>query len=314
MALRRMYVACSLPASVMDLVTAEYDVTFGTASSLVEGAAGHDVIMVNMAVKADHALIERLPDSIKAIATYSVGLDHLDLDAARARGIAVFNTPDVLTDACAETAMFLLLGACRRASEAIALIRSKDWRGTASNQFLGLSITGKRLAILGMGRIGQAIAERARGFGMAVDYHNRSRLPEALEHGATYHPTAESLLASARFLVLACPATPQTIGLIDARRIALMPQGAVVVNIGRGSVVNDADLIAALASGRLYAAGLDVFNGEPNIHPGYFDLPNVFMLPHIASATVEARDAMGQILLDGLRALWAGNSAANRLV
>jgi glyoxylate reductase len=314
MALRRMYVACSLPASVIDLVTAEYDATFGTADGLVEGAVGHDVVMVNMAVKVDAALIQRLPASVRAIATYSVGLDHLDLDAARQRGIAVFNTPNVLTDACAEIAMFLLLGACRRATEALALIRSKDWRGTASDQFLGLSITGKRLAILGMGRIGQAIAERARGFGMAIDYHNRSRLSAELEHGATYHATAESLLASAQFLVLACPATPQTIGLMDARRIALMPQGAVVVNIGRGPVVNDDDLIAALTSGRLYAAGLDVFNGEPNIHPGYFNLPNVFMLPHIASATVEARDAMGQILIDGLRALWAGQPAVNRLV
>ncbi len=317
---RRMFVTCALPPSVKTLLTTDYDVTFAgetrvpTADEIIAGIAGHDVLLVTAPTQVDRALIARLPDSVKAVATYSVGNEHLDLAAAAAHGLAVFSTPDVLTDACAEAALLLMLGAARRATEAIALLREGRWQGWTPIQLNGVGITGKRLGIVGMGRLGRAIADRARAFGMAVDYHNRRRLAEDLEAGATYHATIEGLLAVSQFLVLACPATEQTRGLLDGEHIALLPEGAIVVNIGRGAVVVDEDLIAALAGGRLAAAGLDVFDGEPAVHPGYFALPNVFMLPHIGSATIETREAMGRILLDGLRALWAGQSAVNRLV
>jgi glyoxylate reductase len=317
---RRMYVTCPLPPSVKALLRDHYDVTFAgeslvpTADEILAGVAGHDVLLVTASSALDRALIERLPNSVKAIATYSVGNEHLDLAAAADRGLAVFSTPDVLTDACAEATLLLMLGAARRATEAIALLREGRWQGWTPVQLNGVGITGKRLGIVGMGRLGRAIAERARAFGMTIDYHNRRRLEDDLEGGATYHGRLDSLLAVSQFLVLACPATEGTRGLLNAGHIALLPTDAIVVNIGRGSVVVDEDLIAALASGRLAAAGLDVFDGEPNVHPGYFELPNVFMLPHIGSATIETREAMGQILLDGLQAFWTGRPAANRLV
>lgn len=317
---RRMFVTCPLPPSVKALLSADYDVTFAgetktpTAEQIVAGIAGHDVLLITAPTRIDRALITSLPDSVKAIATYSVGNEHLDLVAAADRGLAVFSTPDVLTDACAETTLLLMLGAARRATEAIALLREGRWQGWTPLQLNGVGISGKRLGIVGMGRLGRAIADRARAFGMSIDYHNRQRLTEDREAGATYHADLDGLLHVSQFLVLACPATPQTRGLLNADHIDLLPEGAIVVNIGRGAVVVDDDLIAALASGRLAAAGLDVFDGEPAVHPGYFALPNVFMLPHIGSATIETRQAMGRILLDGLAAFWAGRPAGNRLV
>lgn len=317
---RRIYVTCPLPSSVKALLSADHDVTFAgesqtpSAEEVVSGTVGHDVLLVTAPTRVDRALIERLPPSIKAIATYSVGNEHLDLDAAADHGLAVFSTPDVLTDACAEATLLLMLGAARRATEAIALLREGRWQGWTPVQLNGVGLTGKRVGIIGMGRLGRAIAQRARAFGMTVDYHNRNRLGAELEAGAAYHSSLEALLRISQFLVLACPATEQTRGLLDARRIGLLPLGAIVVNIGRGSVVVDDDLIAALGDGRVAAAGLDVFDGEPSVHPGYFRLPNVFMLPHVGSATIETREAMGQILLDGLNAFWAGKTAVNRLV
>lgn len=317
---RRMFATCPLPPSVKALLSAEYDVTFAgegrvpTDADIIAGTIGHDVLLVTAPTQVGQALIGQLPDCVKAVATYSVGNEHLDLKAAADRGLAVFSTPDVLTDACAEATLLLMLGAARRATEAIALLREGRWQGWTPVQLNGVGITGKRLGIVGMGRLGRAIADRARAFGMAIDYHNRQRLADDLEAEATYHSTLEDLLRVSQFLVLACPATARTRGLLNARHIDLLPQGAIVVNIGRGSVVVDEDLIAALASGRLAAAGLDVFDGEPSVHPGYFGLPNVFMLPHIGSATIETREAMGRILLDGLRAFWVGQPAVNRLV
>ncbi|WP_241911596.1 2-hydroxyacid dehydrogenase [Telmatospirillum siberiense] len=317
---RRIYVTCPLPPSVKVLLSDGCDVTFAgeervpTAEEIVSGTLGHDALLVTTPTRVDRPLIERLPPSVKAIATYSVGNDHIDVDAAAEHGLAVFSTPDVLTDACAEATMLLMLGAARRATEAIALLREGRWQGWTPVQLNGVGLTGKRLGIVGMGRLGRAIADRARAFGMAVDYHNRSRLEPGLEAGAGYHASLEDLLRVSQFLVLACPATEQTRGLLNARRIGLLPPGAIVVNIGRGSVVVDDDLIAALGDGRVAGAGLDVFDGEPSVHPGYFRLPNVFMLPHVGSATIETREAMGQILLDGLRDFWAGRPAVNRLV
>jgi lactate dehydrogenase-like 2-hydroxyacid dehydrogenase len=275
---------------------------------------GHEVLIVSAAKdRLDASVIAGLPASVRMIATYSIGHEHIDLDAARARGIAVFATPDVLSDACAEVGMLLLLGAARRVTESIELVRSGRWTGWTPTQLNGVTLAGKRLGIVGMGRIGRAVAQRARAFGMDIHYANRSRLAPDLEDGATFHTDVEALLGVSQFLLLACPATPETTGLLDARRLRLLPRGAIVANIGRGAVVVDADLIAALVSGHVAGAGLDVFSGEPDLHRGYLALPNVFMLPHIGSSTIEARVAMGQLLVDGLHDHDAGRIAANRI-
>ena len=259
-------------------------------------------------------VIARLPASVRAICSFSVGYDHIDLAAAKARGILVTNTPDVLSNATAEIAMLLLLGAARRAHEGARMLRTNTWADWSATGQLGIEVTGKRLGIIGMGRVGQIMAKRARGFDMQIHYNNRHRLSPDLEAGAIYHQELNELLVHCDFLSIHCPATPETHHLLDAARIALLPDGAVVVNTARGAVVDDDALIAALTSGKLFAAGLDVFNNEPNIDPRYRDLDNAFLLPHIGSATRETRDAMGFRALDNLDAIMAGREPGDRLV
>lgn len=283
------------------------------ASGLAAAAAAADAILCTTTDRMDADLIARLPASLRIVATFSVGFEHIDLGAARARGIVVTNTPDVLTDATADVALLLILAAARRASEGDRLIRENAWTGWTPTLLLGIHLAGKRLGILGMGRIGRAVAERARGFGMIVHYHNRNRLPPALERGAIFHESPESLLAVSDILSLHCPLTPRTRHFIDAERIAKLPPGAIVVNTARGGVIKDDDLIAALGSGRLAAAGLDVFDGEPDLHPGYRSLPNTFLLPHLGSATCETRAAMGFRALDNLDAFFAGRAPLDRI-
>lgn len=285
-----------------------------TRDELLAGVEGCSAVMATVGDPLDAGTIAALPAGVHAIGTYSVGHEHVDLEAARERGLAVFNTPDVLTDATAETALFLLLGAARRGNESLALIHSRQWQGWTPVQLPGVQLAGKRLGVLGMGRIGQAIARRAAAFGMEIHYHNRHELPASAARGAQYHAQVEAFLARCQFLVLACPLTPETAGFLDARRIAQLPERAIVVNIARGGVVDDDALIAALASGKLAAAGLDVFNNEPRLDPRYYSLPQAFILPHIGSSTREARLGMAKILLDGFEALAAGRPVSNRLV
>jgi lactate dehydrogenase-like 2-hydroxyacid dehydrogenase len=256
--------------------------------------------------------LAQLP-ALRTIATLSVGYDHIDVAAARAAGIRVLHTPDVLSDACAEIALMLMLNACRRGYEADRMVRSGRWPGWAPTQLLGMGLVGRRLGIFGMGRIGRAIATRARGFGLHVQYHNRQRLAAELEEGATYCDTLDALLDSSDILLVAAPGSPALRGVLDARRLALLPRGAVLVNISRGDLVDDDALIDALRSGRLHGAGLDVFANEPHIHPGYRTLDNVFLSPHIGSATHETRDAMGWLLIDGIAALARGETPGNLL-
>ncbi|MSO70180.1 MAG: D-glycerate dehydrogenase [Alphaproteobacteria bacterium] len=274
-------------------------------AALLYGCGG---IVVTPPIHADEWLFEHLPASVRVVGTYSVGLDHVDLVAAKKHGIAVVNTPDVLTDAVAETALLLLLGAARRATESIALIRSGQWQGWTPRQIIGQSLAGRTLGIYGMGRIGRGIAARARAFGMTIAYHNTRRLAPALEEGAAYYDTPEALLPVCDALVLACPLTAATRGFLNAGRIALMKPTAIVVNIARGDVVVDDDLIAALKEGRLFAAGLDVFSGEPRLDARYYDFPNLFILPHIGSSTIEARLAMGRAVIDGVIAVLDGGN------
>jgi lactate dehydrogenase-like 2-hydroxyacid dehydrogenase len=309
-----------LPAAVEDRLRRDYDPRLNeqdqvyTAEQLVEYAQGADAVIPCHTEKLTAEVIGRLPDSIRAITSFSVGFDHIDLQAAKARGIIVTNTPEVLNDATAEIAMLLLLGAARRAYEGEREIRTDTWNDWAATYQLGLQVTGKRLGIIGMGRVGRIMARRARGFDMQIHYYNRSRLAPDLEAGAIFHESVESLLPHCDFLSIHCPATPETRNLLNAERIALLPDDAVVVNTARGAVVDDDALISALQSGRLFAAGLDVFNNEPRIHPGYRELKNTFLLPHVGSATRETRDAMGFRALDNLDAIMAGQEPLDRLV
>ena len=285
-----------------------------SADQLVELSAGAVAIIPCHTEKLNAAVIARLPGSLKAICSFSVGYDHIDLAAARSRGITVTNTPEVLSNATAEVALLLMLGAARRAHEGARMLRTDTWADWSAIGQLGIELTGKRLGIIGMGRVGQVVARRARGFDMEIHYYNRHRLSPELEGTAVYHENLHDLLPVSEFLSLHCPATPETHHLLDAERIALLPDGAVVVNTARGAVVDDDALIAALVSGKLFAAGLDVFNGEPDIDPRYRELDNTFLLPHIGSATRETRDAMGFRALDNLDAIMAGREPPDRLV
>ena len=258
-------------------------------------------------------LIARLPGGVRALATFSAGFEHIDLAAASARGIAVTNTPDVLTEATADITMLCILGAARRAFEGEALLRTGGWSGWTPTQLLGLELNGAVLGIVGMGRIGQAVARRARAFGMRIHYHSRHRLPPELEQGAWFHHTLESLLPEARFLSLHCPATAATDRMINAETLALLPRGAVLINTARGALLDDDAVLKALDSGQLFAAGCDVYAGEPELHPGYRTRRNGFFLPHLGSATVETRNAMGFRCLDNLDALFAGRPAPDAL-
>ena len=259
-------------------------------------------------------LLSRLGHGVRVLASVSVGTDHIDLQAARQRGLRVTNTPDVVTEATAEIALLLLLGAARRASEGEQLVRSGAWTGWAPTQLLGRGFPGKRLGIVGMGRIGRAFAARARPLGVEIHYTSRTRLPEALGQGAHFHETLESLLAVSDFLSLHAPATPDTKGLMNSRTLALLPPGCILVNSARGDLVDDEALISALKSGHLFAAGLDVYTGEPALHPGYRTLPNVFLLPHLGTATLETRTAMGFRALDNVDAVLSGREPADAVV
>ena len=316
---RKPKVLCTrrMPPNVEARLARDYDATLNpedrihSAHGLLEASEGQDGLLCAGGDPLTAGVVERLPDSVGILATYSVGYEHIAVEAASARSIVVTNTPDVLNDATADVAMLCLLGAARRGAEADRLVRAGEWVGWHSTMMLGVHVTGKRLGIFGMGRIGRAVARRARGFDMEVHYHNRRRLAPDLEHGALWHDTPESLLAASDFLSINAPSTPDTRKFLDAERIALLPDGAVVVNTARGELVDDDALVHALRSGKVAAAGLDVFAGEPNLDPRYRELDNTFLLPHIGSASLETRDAMGYCCLDNLDAFFAGRRCPN---
>ncbi|MCF8481780.1 MAG: D-glycerate dehydrogenase [Rhodospirillum sp.] len=275
------------------------------------GARG---VIITPTDRVDATVVAALPDTVAVIATFSVGYEHVDVAAAEARGILVTNTPGVLTEATADIALLLLLGAARRASEGERMMRAGAWTGWTPTQLMGTHLNGKRLGILGMGRIGLALAHRARALGMEIHYHNRSELDRSEAGDARYHARPEDLLAVADALSLHFPATPQTLKFLNTERLSLLPRGAIVVNTARGAVVDDEALIAALKSGQVAAAGLDVYDGEPKANPAYASLPNTFLLPHLGSATVETREAMGFKALDNLDAYFEGRTPPNRIL
>ncbi|HQT46330.1 MAG: D-glycerate dehydrogenase [Acidocella sp. 20-63-7] len=302
-----------IPAAVAARAAAEHEVRalalrgpFDPAL-LLQSLSGVNAILCTSSDKFDAALIQKLPDTIKVLATYSVGLEHIDLAAAAAKNIEVCNTPDVLNSATAELALTLMLMAARRAGEGERRLRAGGWKGLTPTYHLGHDVSGKTLGIFGMGRIGRELATMARGLRMPIHYHNRTRLPAELEAGAIYHADEASFLGAIDFLSINAPGGEGTKHWLNAARIALLKPGAIVVNTGRGSAVEDAALIAALRSGHLFAAGLDVYENEPNLNPDYLTLENVVLLPHIGSATVETRNAMGFLALDGIARALAKN-------
>ena len=306
-----------LPAEVEARLLRDYtpmlnsDDHLGGTDEILEKAQNTDGLLVTITDRIDRALIARLPARVRIIATFSVGYDHIDVVAAGERGIAVTNTPGVLTEATAELAILLLLGAARGAGNGEAAIRNARWDSWAPTGMLGTQMSGKRLGIFGMGEIGRAVAQRARAFNMTIHYHNRSRLPASQEHGATYHSSLEDMLPQCDFLSINCSSNPQTRGVIDATRLALLPRGAIVVNTARGDIVNEQALMRALDSGALGGVGLDVYVNEPNIDPAWRTTKNSFLLPHLGSATVETRNAMGHKALDNLDAFFAGRTPPN---
>lgn len=315
----KVVVTRKLPEAVEARLRRDYDPHFNaddhvySTDELIALADGAQALLPCHSEHLSAAAIERLPECVKAIANFSVGVDHVDLAAAKARGIIVTNTPDVLSDATAEIALLLMLGAARRAAEGDRLIRAGQWRRWSPAFMVGTQITGKTLGVVGMGRVGQVTARRARGFDMSIHYHNRRRVPAELEQGAVFHERLETLLGACDVLSLHCPASAETRHLMDARRIALLRPGVILVNTARGALVDDEALQDALRSGHVAAAGLDVFNDEPAIHPGYRGLDNTFLLPHIGSATRETRDAMGFRALDNLDAIFAGREPGDRV-
>lgn len=308
-----------LPVNVESRIARDYSGIFNaddrlySTEELLDLSEQADAMLPCHTENLSAQVIERLPNRIKAIANYSVGVDHCDLEAAKRKGIIVTNTPDVLANATAELTILLMLGAARRAGEGERLIRAGEWKTWSPAFMVGTEVTGKRLGIIGMGRVGQVTAKRARGFDMEIHYHNRKRLDADKENGAIYHDNLENMLPVCDFLAMQCPSLPETQDLLNAQRISLLPDGAIVVNSARGAVVDEDALINALKSGKLAAAGLDVYKNEPNIRTEFAELDNVFLLPHVGSATKETRDAMGYRALDNLDAIFAGEEPRDRV-
>ena len=315
-----LWITRKLSAATQARAARDYDVRLNpedrvfSAEEIVATSSEVDAILPCHSERFSQDVVARLSPRVKIIANHSVGVDHCDLAACKARGIVVTNTPDVLSDATAEIALLLMLGAARRASEGDRLVRTGQWSSWSPSFMVGTQATGKRLGIVGMGRVGQAFRRIVSGLGMQVHYSNRRRLPADQEAGAIFHASIDELLVQSDFVSLHCPATHETMNLIDARRLALLPRGAILVNTARGNLIDEVALIAALRSGQLAAAGLDVFKTEPGGTAELAKLDNVFLLPHIGSATRETRDQMGFRALDNLDAFFAGKPPRDRLV
>ena len=266
---------------------------------LIELSRDCDGILCSIVDKFDAETINKLSDKVKIISNFAVGFGNIDIKAAMNKNIIVTNTPDVLTDATAEIAILILLGAARRATEGRKWVDKKNWTWSA-DFLIGKQLTDSRLGILGMGRIGQALAERAKSFGMKIHYHNRKKLPPNLEKGAIYHESLKSLISVSDFFSINCPTTEETKKIINEETLSYFLNGAVIINSARGDMIDDEAMINALKSGKVFALGLDVYNGEPDIHPQYLKLDNVFILPHLGSATEKTRFAMADLAISNI--------------
>ena len=281
-------------------------------NKIVELSQGCDGILSSLTEKLDANTINRLPESVKIISQFAVGFGNIDLIAAKSRGITVTNTPDVLTDATAEIGVLLILGACRRASEGIERAKLGGWVW-AADMLIGKQLTGSRLGILGMGRIGQKIAKTAKALGMIIHYHNRSRLSEDKEQGAIYHDNLKDLMSVSDVLSVCCPASNETVDMINKDTIEYLPKGAIVTNIARGDIIDDDALIDALDRRKVYAVGLDVYKNEPNLNPGYSKIKSAFILPHLGSATKDTRIAMANLAIDNIDEFFKTGNCKNKV-
>jgi len=283
-----------------------------SSEELINQSKDCDGILCIGGNKFDKAIIDQLSSSVKIIANYAVGYNNVDVDAAKQKGIVVTNTPEVLTDATADISILLLLGASRRAYEGRKHAETQSWNWS-TNFLMGKQMSNKKLGILGMGRIGRAVAQRARGFGMEIHYHNRSKLSPDLELGATYHDNIKSLFSQSDFLSINCPATAETTNLLNEETINFLPDKAVVANAARGDIIDDAAMIKAMKSGKIFALGLDVYNGEPKINEEYLQLDNLFLLPHLGSSTKRTRIDMGDRAIDNLETFFSGKTPLDKV-
>ena len=281
-------------------------------NKLIELGKDCDGILSSILDKIDKKTINKLSNSIKIISNFAVGFGNIDIEAASKRNIVVTNTPNVLTDATAEIAMLLILGASRRAAEGMQWVKNKNWRWSA-DFLIGKQLSGSKLGILGMGRVGRAVAKRAKAFGMEIHYYNRSKLNQDLEEGATYHENIQSLFSTSDILSIHCPATKETKKIINKETLKFFSKEAVIVNSARGDMNDDDAMVEALKDKRIFALGLDVYNGEPNIHPGYLGHSNVFILPHLGSATRKTRIDMANLAIDNIEEFFKSGTCINKV-
>ena len=279
---------------------------------LIELSQGCDGILTSLTEKIDEGVVQKLSESVKIISNFAVGFGNIDLEATKKRNIVVTNTPDVLTDATAEIAMLLILGAARRASEGLLYAKNKNWKWSA-DFLIGKQLQGSRLGILGMGRIGRAVAKLAKAFGMEIHYHNRSKLNSDLEMGAIYHSSIKSLFSVSDILSINCPATKETKNIINKETLEYFPPGAIITNSARGDMIDDEALVQALINRKIYSVGLDVYNGEPNLYSGYLNQPNAFILPHLGSATKKTRTAMADLAISNIEEFFKTGNCKNKV-
>ncbi len=287
-----------------------------TRDQMLDAVKGAEILVPTVTDKIDREVIDAAGDKLKMIASFGTGVDHIDFAAAKKRGIIVTNTPDVLTEDTADMTMALILAVPRRLVEGEQLVREGSWTGWSPTGMLGHRIWGKRLGIIGMGRIGTAVARRAKGFGLSVHYHNRNRVPESLEEAleATYWSSLDQMIAYMDILSINCPHTPATYHLLNARRLDLMKTHAYVVNTSRGEVIDEAALVKALSQGQIAGAGLDVYENEPAVNPKLIKLSNVVLLPHMGSATIEGRIAMGERVIINVKTWVDGHNPPDRVI
>jgi glyoxylate reductase len=279
---------------------------------LIELSQGCDGILTSLTEKIDENVVQKLSESVKIISNFAMGFGNIDLKATKKRNIVVTNTPDVLTNATAEIAMLLILGAARRASEGLLHAKKKNWKWSA-DFLIGKQLTGSRLGILGMGRIGRAVAKLAKAFGMEIHYHNRSKLNPDLEMGAIYHENIKSLFSVSDILSINCPATKETKHIINKETLEFFPTGAIITNSARGDMIDDEAMVRALINRKVYAVGLDVYNGEPNLYSGYLNQPNAFILPHLGSATKKTRTAMADLAISNIEEYFKTGNCKNKV-
>ncbi len=287
-----------------------------TKAELIEAVKVADVLVPTVTDRIDAAILSQANPNLRLIASFGTGVDHIDLDAAHEKGLMVTNTPGVLTEDTADMAMALILAVARRIGEGQRLVRAHHWDGWSPTGLMGRSLGGKRLGIVGMGRIGASVARRARAFGMTIHYHNRRRAAVEIEEEleATYWESLNQMLARMDVISVNCPRTPATFHLLNAPRLQMVKPGAIIINTSRGDVIEEAALVRGLGDGRIGGAGLDVFEHEPVVTPKLLKMENVVLTPHIASATTEARNAMGEKVIANIQAFADGHQPPDRVL